>query len=60
MKSKHLADAEQTLANAANDHAAAYLHAFTTLLREAGYLTEDQIMKALAEFDESLQTTYPG
>jgi hypothetical protein len=55
-----LAEVRSSIINELEDYAYGHVHAFTKILREHEYLTDEQIMEALHKFDESLQAPNPG
>jgi len=54
-----IVEAKMAVANSVEDLALMHVHAYIAVLRDGAYLTEEQILKSLAEFDESLQTPDP-
>ena len=55
-----LSEVRSSIVNEIEDYAYGHVHAFTKILREDEYLTDDQIMEALHKFDESLQAADTG
>ncbi len=52
-------EGKMAVANAVEDLALMHVHAYIAVLRDDAYLTEEQILKSLAAFDESLQAPDP-